>query len=88
MGGCPLRHRVCPASSVATQGRGLIRCGRASAAKEWGLSEHLTAQCIVDGFNIFNRTNIRAVNPNYQRVAEPLAAFDPRQIQTGFRLLF
>jgi hypothetical protein len=56
--------------------------------KNFAFSDRLKAQLILDGFNIFNRTNIRAVNPNYQRAGEPLAAFDPRQIQVGVRLLF
>jgi hypothetical protein len=56
--------------------------------KSFALSDRVTAQFIVDGFNVFNRRNVRAVNPNYQRAGEPLAAFDPRQFQIGFRLLF
>jgi hypothetical protein len=56
--------------------------------KQVAFGDHLTGQFIAEGFNLLNRTNIRAVNPNYQRAGEPLAAIDPRQIQIGFRLLF
>jgi outer membrane receptor protein involved in Fe transport len=51
-------------------------------------TESLDCQFIAEAFNLFNRTNVRAVNPNYQRAGEALSAFDPRQIQLGLRLLF
>ena len=41
-------------------------------------TESLDCQLIAEAFNLFNRTNVRAVNPNYQRAGEPLSAFDPR----------
>jgi hypothetical protein len=56
--------------------------------KKITVTSRLTIHFIAEGFNIFNRRNIRAVNPNYQRAGEPLAAFDARQIQFGMRLLF
>ena len=56
--------------------------------KKVAMNSRLTGHFIVEGFNVFNRRNIRAVNPNYQRAGEPLAAFDARQIQFGLRLLF
>jgi hypothetical protein len=56
--------------------------------KRIAVTSRLTSHFIAEGFNIFNRRNIRAVNPNYQRAGEPLAAFDARQIQFGLRLLF
>jgi hypothetical protein len=52
------------------------------------ISETLDCQFIAESFNLFNRTNVRSVNPNYQRAGEPLSAFDPRQIQVGVRLRF
>lgn len=52
------------------------------------LREGWTCQLMAESFNLFNRTNVRSVNPNYQRAGEPLAAFDPRQIQLGVRLRF
>jgi hypothetical protein len=56
--------------------------------KRVALTRRLMSHFIVEGFNIFNRCNIRAVNPNYERAGEPLASYDPRQIQFGMRLLF
>jgi hypothetical protein len=56
--------------------------------KRMAVTRRLTSHFIVEGFNVFNRRNIRAVNPNYERAGEPLAAFDARQIQFGLRLLF
>ncbi len=52
------------------------------------LREALDCQLIAETFNLFNRTNVRSVNPNYQRAGEPLSAFDPRQAQFGVRLQF
>jgi hypothetical protein len=52
------------------------------------LGEGWTCQLMAESFNLLNRTNVRSVNPNYQRAGEPLAAFDPRQIQLGVRLRF
>lgn len=52
------------------------------------MREALDCQFIVESFNLFNRTNVRSVNPNYQRAGEALSAFDPRQIQIGVRLRF
>jgi hypothetical protein len=56
--------------------------------REIRLSESLYCQFIAEAFNLINRTNVRAVNPNFQRAGEPLSAFDPRQIQLGLRLRF
>jgi hypothetical protein len=50
--------------------------------------EGLNCQVIAESFNLLNRTNVRSVNPNYQRAGEALSAFDPRQIQLGVRLRF
>jgi hypothetical protein len=52
------------------------------------LTDFLSCQFIAEAFNLFNRTNVRTVNPNYQLAGEPLSAFDPRQIQFGIRLRF
>ena len=51
-------------------------------------TEGLRAELLAEGFNLFNRTNVRTVNPNYKRAGEALTAHDPRQIQFGVRLRF
>ncbi len=56
--------------------------------KTLALNETLKAELLAEAFNLFNRTNVRSVNPNYLQAGEPLAAFDPRQIQFGLRLRF
>lgn len=56
--------------------------------RDFRIAEPVERQFIVEAFNLFNRTNVRAVNPNFKRAGEPLAAFDPRQIQIGVRLRF
>ena len=56
--------------------------------RELAVREMVSLQVIAEVFNILNRTNVRAVNPNFQRAGEPLAAFDPRQIQFAMRLRF
>ncbi len=56
--------------------------------RDQSLTERVRLQLIAEGFNVLNRVNIRAVNPNFQRAGEPLAAFDPRQIQVAVRLQF
>ncbi len=50
--------------------------------------EALDCQFIAESFNLFNRTNVQSVNPNFQRAGEALSAFDPRQIQLAVRLRF
>jgi hypothetical protein len=52
------------------------------------VAESLDCQFIVEAFNLFNRANVKSVNPNYQRAGEPLSAFDPRQIQVALRIRF
>ncbi len=56
--------------------------------KTIAVTETLRAEAVAEGFNLLNHTNIRSVNPNYQRAGEPLTAHDPRQIQIGLRLRF
>lgn len=51
-------------------------------------SRSLQCELVAEAFNLCNRTNVRAVNPNYLKAGEPLSAFDPRQIQFGLRLRF
>ncbi|MGQ9652397.1 MAG: TonB-dependent receptor domain-containing protein, partial [Phycisphaerae bacterium] len=56
--------------------------------RELAVNEKARLQLIAEAFNLMNRTNVRVVNPNFQHAGEPLAAFDPRQIQFAVRLLF
>jgi outer membrane receptor protein involved in Fe transport len=56
--------------------------------RELAVNETVRLQFLAEAFNLLNRTNVRAVNPNFQRAGEPLAAFDPRQIQLAVRLRF
>jgi hypothetical protein len=83
-----------PASGVAGNlGRNaVIGPGYASLnlrlQRDLRLREGWTCQLMAESFNLLNRTNVRSVNPNYQRAGEALAAFDPRQVQFGVRLRF
>jgi len=52
------------------------------------LGDRLSAEFLLEGFNLFNRINVRSVNPNFKHAGDPLSAFDPRQIQLGLRLRF
>lgn len=56
--------------------------------RDFRIAEPVECQVIAEAFNLFNRTNVRAVNPNFQRAGEPLSAFDPRQVQLAVRLRF
>jgi hypothetical protein len=62
-------------------------------AKEIPLSERFRLQLIADGFNLFNRTNIAAVNQLCDPTAgatclagQPTAAYDARQFQFALKL--
>lgn len=64
-------------------------------------NERISLDLIAEGFNLFNRFNEAASNPFYQVVnawgerdngnkyfSQPTSAFDPRQFQFGFKLMF
>jgi Carboxypeptidase regulatory-like domain/TonB dependent receptor len=62
-------------------------------AKEIPLGEHLRLNLIVDGFNLFNRTNVAAVNQLCDPTAgatcfagQPTASYDARQFQFALKL--
>jgi hypothetical protein len=79
-----------PAGTSGNVGRNaIVGPGYASVScrvqRRIALSERLHAELVAEGFNLFNRVNVRAVNPNYARAGEPLSAFDPRQVQIGLR---
>jgi acyl-homoserine lactone acylase PvdQ len=56
--------------------------------ERWHWARRLPAHFIAKAFNPFNRVNVRAVNPNFTRAGEPLAAHDPRQLHAGIQLRF
>jgi hypothetical protein len=64
-------------------------------ARRFHVTEKLNLELIAEGFNLFNRANYSVPNNNFGTGAQPpatfgrpTAAFDPRQIQLGFRLSF
>jgi hypothetical protein len=64
-------------------------------ARRFHVTEKLNLELIAEGFNLFNRANYSVPNNNFGAGAtppatfgQPTAAFDPRQIQVGFRLNF
>lgn len=64
-------------------------------ARRFRVTEKLNLELIAEGFNLFNRANFSVPNNNFGTGAtppatfgQPTAAFDPRQIQLGFRLNF
>lgn len=64
-------------------------------ARRFAVTERLNLELIAEGFNLFNRANFSVPNNNFGTGAtppatfgQPTAAFDPRQIQVGFRLNF
>jgi hypothetical protein len=64
-------------------------------ARRFHVTEKLNLELIAEGFNLFNRANYSVPNNNFGTGAtppatfgQPTAAFDPRQIQLGFRLNF
>jgi hypothetical protein len=82
-----------PAGSSGNLGRNaIVGPGYASVScrlqRAFSLGERRQAEVMIEGFNLLNRGNVRAVNPNYTRAGEPLSAFDPRQVQLGVRIKF
>jgi hypothetical protein len=64
-------------------------------ARRFRVTEGLNLELLAEGFNLFNRANFSVPNNNFGAGAtppatfgQPTAAFDPRQIQVGFRLNF
>jgi hypothetical protein len=64
-------------------------------ARRFRVAEGLNLELIAEGFNLFNRSNFSVPNNNFgtgttppATFGQPTAAFDPRQIQVGFRLNF
>jgi hypothetical protein len=64
-------------------------------ARRFHVTERLNLELIAEGFNLFNRANFSVPNNNFgtgttppATFGQPTAAFDPRQMQVGFRLNF
>lgn len=64
-------------------------------SRRFQLTERLNLELLAEGFNLFNRANYTVPNNTYgtgvaplAAFGQPTAAFDPRQIQFGFRLNF
>ncbi|HEY8559689.1 MAG TPA: TonB-dependent receptor [Pyrinomonadaceae bacterium] len=59
-------------------------------ARRFEMTERLNLELLAEGFNLFNRANYSVPNNTITSVsfAKPTLAFDPRQIQVGFRLNF
>ena len=64
-------------------------------SRRFQLSEKTNLELLAEGFNLFNRANFSVPNNTFGNSNTPLAAFgtptaafDPRQIQFGFRLNF
>ena len=64
-------------------------------SRRFQLTERFNLELLAEGFNLFNRANFSVPNNTFGTAAAsrptfglPTAAFDPRQIQLGFRLNF
>jgi hypothetical protein len=64
-------------------------------SRSFRLTEKLNLELLAEGFNLFNRANFSVPNNVFGTGSTPLAAFgkptaafDPRQIQLGFKLSF
>jgi hypothetical protein len=64
-------------------------------ARRFHVTEKFKLELLAEGFNLLNRANLSVPNNNFGTGAtppatfgQPTAAFDPRQIQVGFRLNF
>jgi hypothetical protein len=55
-------------------------------SKRLHISEAVSADAILDVFNLINRFNVSDVNPLYTQAGTPTAAFDPRQLQFALKL--
>lgn len=59
-------------------------------SRRFQLTEHFNLELLAEGFNLFNRANYSVPNNTITAATfgKPTAAFDPRQVQFGFRLNF
>lgn len=64
-------------------------------SRRFSFTERINLELLVEGFNLFNRSNFSVPNNTFGNGTTPLAtfgrptaAFDPRQVQVGFKFAF
>ena len=60
--------------------------GDLRVSKRVNFSERLSADFIVDMFNIANKYNVAAVSPLFSNAGQPTSAYDPRQFQFAMKV--
>ena len=60
--------------------------GDMRVSKRVYFTERISADFIVDMFNIANKYNVAAVSPLYTNAGQPTAAYDPRQFQFAMKV--
>jgi len=60
--------------------------GDMRVAKRVYFTERISADFIVDMFNIANKNNVAAVSPLFSNAGQPTAAYDPRQFQFAMKV--
>jgi len=82
-----------PLGSVGNLGRNTYQTGGYATVdfrlmRHIHLGERISTDLGMDVFNLFNRVNIREVDRSYTQGGRPVAAFNPRQIQFGVKVVF
>jgi len=60
--------------------------GDMRVSKRVYFTERISADFIVDMFNIVNKYNVAAVSPLFTNAGQPTAAYDPRQFQFAMKV--
>jgi hypothetical protein len=60
--------------------------GDLRVSKRINFTERVSADFIVDMFNIANKYNVAAVSPLFSNAGQPTAAYDPRQFQFAMKV--
>ncbi len=82
-----------PLGSVGNLGRNTYTTGGYVTidfrlARRIRLGDRISTDFSADVFNLFNRVNIREVDKSFTQAGRPVAAFNPRQIQFGIKVVF
>ena len=82
-----------PLGSTGNLGRNVNRtAGFASVdlrmTRHVSIGETRMMDLSVDGFNLFNRVNIREADNSFTQSGRPVAAFVPRQVQFSLKFFF